>query len=116
MDLPPNEADPVRWERERLIGVLTWLTRFISRVSTSARLRKTVNSFLIDQIHHLRQLDRGIQSPVYKADVRTGSPADRYEIWNARRYVVAALECYLLAKPNVKPDDEIAKIVKKMPV
>src|SRR5262249_12927149 len=110
MDQPPNKEDPVRGERERLIGILAFLTRFISRVSTSARLRKTVNSFLIDQIHHLRQLNKGIQSPLYKAKIRAGSPADRYEIWNARRYVVAALECYLLAKPNVKPDDEIRKI------
>ena len=115
MDLPPNEADPVRWERERLIGVLTWLTRFISRVSTSGRLRETVNSFLTDQIRHLRQLDKGIQSPLYKAKIRAGSPADRYEIWNARRYVVAALECYLVAKPNAKPDDEIRKIAQNNP-
>jgi len=115
MDRPPNKADPVRGERERLIAILAFLTRFFSRVSTSARLRKTVNSFLNDQIHHLRQLDKGIQSPVYKAKSRAGSPADRYEIWNARRYVVAALECYLLAKPNAKPDDEIRKIAQKNP-
>jgi hypothetical protein len=110
MDQPPNKADPVLGERERLIRILVFLTRFISRVSTSASLRKTVNSFLLDQIHHLRQLNKGIQSPLYKAKIRAGSPADRHEIWNARRYVVAALECYLLAKPNVKPDDEIRKI------
>jgi hypothetical protein len=115
MDQPPNKADPVRGERERLIGILALLTRLISRVSTSARLRKTVNPFLIDQIHHLRQLNKGIQSPLYKAKVRAGSPADRYEIWNARRYVVAALECYLLAKPNGEPDDEIRKIAQKNP-
>ena len=115
MDQPPNEADPVRGERERLIRILVFLTRFISRVSTSSPLRKTVNSFLLDQIHHLRQLNEGIQSPLYKAKIRAGSPADRYEIWNARRYVVAALECYLLAKPNVKPDDEIRKIAQKNP-
>jgi hypothetical protein len=115
MDQPPNKADPVRGERERLVAILAFLTRFISRVSTSAHLRKTVNSFLIDQIHHLRQLNKGIQSPLYKAKIRAGSPADRYEIWNARRYVVAALECYLLAKPNAKPDDEIRKIAQKNP-
>jgi hypothetical protein len=115
MDRPPNTADPVRGERERLIAILAFLTRFISRVSTSARLRRTVNSFLMDQIHHLRQLNKGIQPPLYKAKIRAGSPADRYEIWNARRYVVAALECYLLAKPNVKPDDEIRKIAQKNP-
>src|SRR5262245_24941043 len=115
MDQPPNEAGPVRGERERLIGILALLTRLISRVSTSARLRKTVNPFLIDQIRHLRQLNEGIQSPLYKAKIRAGSPADRYEIWNARRYVVAALECYLLAKPNVKHDDEIRKMVQKNP-
>jgi hypothetical protein len=115
MDRPPNEADPVRGERERLIGILAFLTRFISRVSTSARLRKTVNSFLVDQIHHLHQLNEGIQPPLYKAKTRVGSPADRYEIWNSRRYVVAALECYLLAKPNVKPDDVIRKIAQKNP-
>jgi len=28
---------------------------------------------------------------------------------------VAALECYLLAKPNAKPDDEIRKIAQKNP-
>src|SRR5262245_59009146 len=115
MDRPPNKADPVRGERERLIAILAFLTRFFSRVSTSALLRKTVNSFLIDQVYHLRQLDKGIQSPIYKAKIRAGSPADRYEIWNARRYVVAALECYLLAKPNAKPDDEIKKIAQKNP-
>jgi hypothetical protein len=116
MDQPSNEADPVQGEREKLIGILTWLTRFISRVSTSARLRKTVNSFLIDQIHHLRQLNKGIQAPLYsKAKIGAGSPADRYEIWNARRYVVAALECYLRAKPNVKPDDVIRKIAQENP-
>jgi len=115
MDQPPNKADPEQGERERLIGILTWLTKFISRVSTSARLRKTVNPFLIDQIHHLRQLNEGIQSPLYKAKIRAGSPADRYEIWNARRYVVAALECYLLAKPTAKPDDLIMKIAQKNP-
>jgi hypothetical protein len=109
MDRPPNTTDPVRGERERLIAILTFLTRFISRVST-ARLRRTVNPFLMDQIQHLRQANKGIQSPLYKAKIRAGSPADRYEIWNSRRYVVAALECYLLAKPNVKPDDEIRKI------
>src|SRR5262245_40726303 len=49
MDRPPNTADPVRGERERLIAILTFLTRFISRVAP-ARLRKTVNSFLMDQI------------------------------------------------------------------
>jgi hypothetical protein len=115
MDQPPNETDPVRGERERLIGILVFLTRFVSRVSTSARLRRTVNPFLMDQIHHLRQLNKGIQSPLYKAKIRAGSPADRYEIWNARRYVVAALECYLIAKPNVKADDEIRKIAQKNP-
>ena len=115
MDQPPNKADPVRGERERLIGILAFLTRFISRVSTSGRLRETVNSFLTDQIRHLRQLDKGIQSPLYKAKIRAGSPADRYEIWNARRYVVAALECYLVAKPNAKPDDEIRKIAQNNP-
>src|SRR5262249_34943630 len=88
-------------------------TRLISRASTSARLRKTVNSFLIDQIYHLRQLDKGVQSPVYKAKSRAGSPGDRYEIWDARKYVVAAVECYLLAKPNVKPDDVIRNVAQK---
>jgi len=115
IDQPSNKADPVLGERERLIRILVFLTRFISRVSTSASLRKTVNSFLLDQIHHLRQLNKGIQSPLYKAKIRAGSPADRYEIWNARRYVVAALECYLLAKPNVKLDDEIRKVAQKNP-
>jgi hypothetical protein len=113
MDQPPNKSDPVRGERERLIAILVLLTRFISRVSVP--VRKTVNPFLMDQVHHLRQLDKGIQSPVYKAKSRAGSPADRYEIWNARRYVVTALECYLLAKPNVKPDDEIRSIAQKNP-
>jgi hypothetical protein len=108
MDQPPSKADPIRGERERLIAILVLLTRFISRVSVP--VRKTVNPFLMDQVHHLRQLDKGIQSPVYKAKSRAGSPADRYEIWNARRYVVAAIECHLLAKPNAKPDDEIRKI------
>jgi hypothetical protein len=115
MDQPRNKADPEQGERERLIGILAGLTKFISGVSTSAHLRKTVNPFLIDQIHHLRQLNEGIQSPLFKAKIRAGSPADRYEIWNARRYVVAALECYLRAKPNVKPDDEMRKIVQKSP-
>src|SRR2546430_3625420 len=115
MDQPPNKADPVRGERERLIGILAFLTKFISRVSTSPRLRKTVNSFLRDQIHHLRQLNKGIQSPVYKAKIRAGSPADLYEIWNARRYVVAALECSLLVQPDVKLDDEIRKVAQKNP-
>jgi hypothetical protein len=115
MDQPPNKADPVRGERERLIRILAFLTRFVSRVSTSVRLRKTVNSFLLDQIHHLRQLNKGIQSPLYKAKIQAGSPPDRYEIWNARRYVVAALECYLLAKPNVKPDDAIRSIAQQNP-
>jgi hypothetical protein len=114
MDRPPNTADPVRGERERLIAILTFLTRFISRVA-AARLRRTVNSFLMDQIQHLRQANKGIQSPLYKAKIRAGSPADRYEIWNSRRYVVAALECYLLAKPNAKPDDEIRKIAQANP-
>src|SRR5256885_1667035 len=77
MDQPPNEADPVRGERERLIRILVFLTRFISRVSTSSPLRKTVNSFLLDQIHHLRQLNKGIQSPLYKAKIPVGTPADR---------------------------------------
>ena len=115
MDRSPNKADPGRGERERLIAILAFLTRFISRVSTSARLRRTVNPFLNDQIFHLRQLNEGIQSPLYKAKIRAGSPADRYEIWNARRYVVAAVECYLLAKPNLKLDDEIRKIAQKNP-
>jgi hypothetical protein len=115
MDQPPNKADPVWGERQTLIGILASFTRLVSAVSTSSRLRRTVNSFLIDQIHHLRQLNDGIQSPLYKAKIRVGSPADRYEIWNSRRYVVAALECYLLAKPNAKPDDEIRKIAKKNP-
>jgi len=114
MDQPPNKADPVRGERQRLIGILASLTRLLSGVSTSP-LRRTVNSFLIDQIQHLRQLDEGIQSPIYRAKIRAGSPADRYEIWNSRRYVVAALECYLLAMPNAKPDDEIRKIAQKSP-
>jgi hypothetical protein len=113
MDQPPNKADSVRGERERLIAILVLLTRFISRVSVP--VRKTVNPFLMDQVHHLRQLDKGIESPVYKAKSRAGSPADRYEIWNSRRYVVAALECYLLAKPNGKPDDQIRSIVQKNP-
>jgi hypothetical protein len=111
MDQPPNKENPVRGEREKLIAILVFLTRFISRVSVP--VRKTVNPFLMDHVHRLRQLDKGIQSPVYKAKRGAGSPADRYEIWNARRYVVAALECYLLAKPNVKPDDEIRKIAQK---
>ena len=113
MDRPRNRADPVRGEREKLIAILTFLTRFISRVAPA--LRKTVNSFLMDQIQHLRQANEGIQSPLYKAKTRAGPPADRYEIWNGRRYVVAALECYLLAKPNAKPDDEIKKIAQKNP-
>jgi hypothetical protein len=33
MDQPPNKADPVRGERERLIAILVLLTRFIGRVS-----------------------------------------------------------------------------------
>jgi hypothetical protein len=113
MDQPLNTANPALGERERLIAILVFLTRFVSRVSI--RVRKTVNPFLMDQVHHLRQLDKGIQAPVYKAKSRAGSPADRYEIWNARKYVVAALECYLLAKPNAKPDDEIRKIAQKNP-
>jgi hypothetical protein len=36
------------------------------------------------------------------------------EIWNARRYVVMAIECYLLAKPNVKLDDAIRKIAQEV--
>jgi hypothetical protein len=114
MDRPPDKVDPIRGERETLIGILALLTRFISRVSTSRRLRNTVNRFLVNQIRHLRQLNEGIQSPLYKATIRVGSPPDRYEIWNARRYVVAALECYLLAKPNAKPDDEIRKIAQNL--
>ena len=98
-----------------MIAILTFLTRFISRVAT-ARLRRTINSFLMDQIQHLRQANKGIQSPLYKAKTRAGSPADRYEIWNSRRYVVAALECYLLANPNAKADDEIRKIAQANPI
>jgi hypothetical protein len=113
MDQPPNEADPVWGERQRLIGILASLTRLVSAVSP--RLRRKVNSFLIDQIHHLRQLNDGIQSPLYKAKTRAGSPADRYEIWNSRKYVVAALECYLLAKPSVKPDEVMRKIAQENP-
>jgi hypothetical protein len=105
----------VRGERERLIGILVYLTRLISAVSTSARLHIDVNRFLLNQIHHLQQLDEGIQAPAFKAAIKVGSPPDRYEIWNARRYVVAALECYLLAKPNAKPDDEIRNIAQKNP-
>src|SRR5262249_12257521 len=107
--------DKARGERERLIGILAHLTRLISKVSASARLRNDVNSFLLNQIHHLRQLDEGIQAPAFKAAIKVGPPPDRYEIWNARRYVVAALECYLLAKPNPEPDDEIKNIVQKNP-
>ena len=84
MDRPPNKADPVRGDRERLMGILAFLTKFISRVSTSPRLRKTVNSFLRDQIHHLRQLNEGIQSPLYKAKIRAGSPWRR-SAWRGKR-------------------------------
>jgi hypothetical protein len=66
--------DKVRGERERLIGILAYLTRLISNVSTSARLRKDANSFLLNQIHHLRQLDKGIQAPAFKAAIKVGSP------------------------------------------
>jgi hypothetical protein len=113
LDEPVDEEDRVKKERKRFIGILALLTRFVSRVSPSARLRQDVNLFLIDQIHHLRQLDDGIQPPLYRAGSRVGSPADRYEIWNGRRYVVAALECYLRAHPTAKPRDEIAKIAQK---
>jgi hypothetical protein len=115
IDQPPNEADPIQGDREKLIGILAFLTRLVSQASTSARLRKTVNSFLMDQIRHLGQLNKGIQAPLYKAKTQAGSPADRYEIWNARKYVVAALECHLLAKPDAKPDDVIRKIAQGNP-
>jgi hypothetical protein len=65
MNEPEDKENMVRGERRRLIGILAFLTRFISRVSTSARLRQTVSSFLTDQIHHLLQLNEGIQSPIY---------------------------------------------------
>jgi hypothetical protein len=113
MDRPSDENDLILGERKRFIEILAFLTRFISRVATSARLRQAANVFLMDQIHHLRQLNDGTQAPLYKAKSRVGSPADRYEIWNARRYVVVAIECYLLAKPDVKLDDAISKIAHK---
>jgi hypothetical protein len=113
MDRPSDKEDLVLGERERFMEILAFLMRFIGRVATSARLRQTVNIFLMDQIRHLRQLNDGIQAPLYKAKSRVGSPPDRYEIWNARRYVVMAIECYLLAKPDVKLVDAIRTIAQK---
>jgi hypothetical protein len=86
----PAEVD----EQLRAYSVLRAVNQFVSRAWLDAN-RVEVQRYLLDLAARFSQLEGGVRHRMFEAQPpgRSGAMPDTFEIWEARKFVCAAVEC-----------------------
>jgi hypothetical protein len=100
----------IKQERERIWLVLEAFMRFIERAWLDSG-RLDVQQYILLLGCHTLQRNDGVSHPLMNvSSTGKGKKADAYELWDGRRWVCAAYECYLrsdMSRPAAA--DRIAK-------
>jgi hypothetical protein len=95
---PPDAAPPevaIKQERKRAWFVFDALMRFIDTAWRDPGRLEVQRYFLLFGCRML-QLNDGVSHPMWSvSSTGKGKKADPYELWDGRRWVCAAYECYL---------------------
>ena len=104
--------DPALAERRRYIRMLHEISLFLKRVwIDTGRLQAEDRIFQLCAA--LDQLGDGAVHPVLRPPTtgRPGVKPDRFDVWNGRKWVCLALECYI--KAGTKKSDAVKLIARK---
>jgi hypothetical protein len=90
---PPEIA--IKQERERAALAFEAINRFIGTAWHDPG-RLEVQRYFLLLSHHLLQLNDGVSHPMWSvSSTGKGKKPDAFELWDGRRWVCAAYECYL---------------------
>jgi len=106
---PPPDMDKVLAEQRRSIRVWEAFYNFVSRSCCDSALKSDIGGFLHNHILLIDQLSDGVKHPILTAATRSGRKSDTHEIWRARRYTCALLECLIQGRKYSR--EKAAKIV-----
>jgi hypothetical protein len=108
-DRPPPDMDPVLAEQHRTIQVLRALSDFVSRSCRNPALKNAIGRFLLDHALRIDHLSDGVRHLVLTEVTRPGRKPDTYDVWHARLYACAFLECLIQGRKCRR--EQAAKIV-----
>jgi hypothetical protein len=97
----PADMDAVKAERNRTIRLLRAVNIFVARSWLDPMNTKACARLFI-LATALEQLNDGVTHPMVNAETRRGPKSDRHDIWNARKYVCAALECFIRSRKHTR--------------
>jgi hypothetical protein len=89
------DTDPATAERCRARDLIYAFSKFIGRSSWNSPARNEARRFLHLFAARLERLNEGERDPVFITKGKPGRRKEADEIWTARIYVCAALECYM---------------------
>lgn len=75
--------------------VLAAFSSFVSRSCPRPELKNAISKFLLEHAFCIEQLSDGVAHPTLTAATRSGRKFDTYDIWHARTYACAILECLM---------------------
>jgi hypothetical protein len=90
----PAGIDAGKAERTRSVKLLRAFNVFVERCWLDPRAIKA-RARLFNLATAIEQLNDGVTHPMLMKETRLGPKNDRHDVWNARKYVCAALECYV---------------------
>jgi hypothetical protein len=93
---PPVTMEPIKAERKRMVAFIEALSAFVrhaGRNGTVSRFRPAL--YLHHLAEHIDRLNDGAQHPLLTATARPGRRSEAPDVWAARQYVCASLECSL---------------------
>jgi hypothetical protein len=93
----PAGIDAGKAERTRAVKLLRAFNVFVERSWLDPRAVKA-RARLFGLATAIEQLNDGVTHPMLMKETRLGPKNDRHDIWNARKFVCAALECYVRSR------------------
>jgi hypothetical protein len=99
--IPPPDMDKARAERHRSIRVLLAVRDFI-RQSWGEPASKDAQTHLFHLATRLEQLNDGVAHPMLRPEPRNSRRPDRFDIWEARECVCAAVECHMRSRKHTR--------------
>ena len=106
---PPPDMDAALAEQRKTVGVLAAFSSFVSRSCPRPALKNAIRKFLLDHALRIEQLSDGVAHPTLTAATRSGRKFDTYDIWDARTYACAILECLMRGRKYSR--EQAAEIV-----
>ena len=92
---PPPDMDKVLAEQRRSIRVLVAFSDFVLQSCCDPALKSDISGYLHNYVMRIDQLSDGVTHPTLTAATRSGRKFDAHEIWVARKYACAFLECLI---------------------